>query len=115
MLTSSLFLLLLCGLLAGWVLSVCPSVCSGSGGHHNVDCSSKGLTKLPRGLQHNIHFLNVSFNSLQGLARRLSHYSHLRTLDLSYNHLESYKFSQRITSTTAHLLSSNVKPKIAHP
>ncbi|XP_026168693.1 oligodendrocyte-myelin glycoprotein-like isoform X2 [Mastacembelus armatus] len=84
-----LLLLLLCGLLGGWVLSVCPSVCSCARGHRAVDCSSRGLTKLPPGLQHNIHFLNLSFNSLQGLDSQLSHYAHLRTLDLSYNRLES--------------------------
>ncbi|XP_070685354.1 oligodendrocyte-myelin glycoprotein-like [Pempheris klunzingeri] len=84
-----LFFLLLCGLLGGWVLSICPSVCSCSRGHREVDCSSRGLTKLPRGLQHNIRSLNLSFNSLQGLDSQLSHYAHLRTLDLSYNRLES--------------------------
>ena len=57
-----LFLLLLCGLLGGWVLSICPTVCSCSWGHRVVDCSSRGLTKLPPGLQHNIRFLNLSFN-----------------------------------------------------
>lgn len=57
-----LFLLVLCGLLGGWVLSVCPSVCSCSRGHRVVDCSSRGLTKLPPGLQHNIRVLNLSFN-----------------------------------------------------
>ncbi|XP_027855490.1 oligodendrocyte-myelin glycoprotein [Xiphophorus couchianus] len=89
MLTSSLFLVLLCGLLGGWVLSVCPSMCSCSGGHRDVDCSLKSLTKLPHGLQHNIRFLNLSFNSLKDLGGQLSRYDHLRTLDLSYNHLES--------------------------
>nr|XP_046244033.1 oligodendrocyte-myelin glycoprotein [Scatophagus argus] len=82
-------LLLLCGLLESWVLSICPSVCSCSRGHRVVDCSSRGLTKLPVGLQHNIHFLNLSFNSLQTLDSQLSHYAHLRTLDLSYNRLKS--------------------------
>ncbi|XP_034024462.1 oligodendrocyte-myelin glycoprotein-like isoform X3 [Thalassophryne amazonica] len=84
-----LLLLLLCGLLGGRVQSVCPTMCSCSQGHRVVDCSSRGLTKLPHGLQHNIHFLNLSFNSLQGLDSQLSHYVHLRTLDLSYNRLES--------------------------
>ncbi|XP_038158934.1 oligodendrocyte-myelin glycoprotein [Cyprinodon tularosa] len=86
---ASFFLLLLCGLLGGCVLSVCPSVCSCSGGHRDADCSSRGLTKLPRGLQHNIRFLNLSFNSLQVLGGELGHYAQLRTLDLSFNHLES--------------------------
>ncbi|XP_040901454.1 oligodendrocyte-myelin glycoprotein [Toxotes jaculatrix] len=84
-----LLLLLLCGLLGGWVLSICPTVCSCSRGHRVVDCSSRGLTKLPPGLQHNIRFLNLSFNSLQGFDSQLSHYAHLRTLDLSYNRMES--------------------------
>nr|XP_020474728.1 oligodendrocyte-myelin glycoprotein [Monopterus albus] len=84
-----LHLLLLCGLLGGWVLSICPSVCYCSRGHRVVDCSSQGLTKLPPGLQHNIRFLNLSFNSLHGLDSQLSHYVHLRTLDLSYNRLVS--------------------------
>ncbi|XP_075993742.1 oligodendrocyte-myelin glycoprotein-like [Genypterus blacodes] len=84
-----LLLLLLCGLLGGWVLSICPPMCSCSRGHRAVDCSSRGLTKLPPGLQHNIRFLNLSFNSLQDVGSQLSHYVHLRTLDLSYNRLES--------------------------
>ncbi|XP_076590461.1 oligodendrocyte-myelin glycoprotein-like isoform X2 [Chaetodon auriga] len=88
-----LLLLLLCGLLGGWVLSICPSVCSCSWGHRVVDCSSRGLTKLPPGLQHNIRVLNLSFNSLQALDSQLSHYAHLRTLDLSYNRLESMPHS----------------------
>ncbi|XP_072247887.1 oligodendrocyte-myelin glycoprotein-like [Leuresthes tenuis] len=87
--SASLLLLLLCGPLGDWVLSICPSVCSCSGGHRVVDCSSRGLTKLLPGLQHNIRFLNLSFNSLQGLDSQLSHYAHLRTLDLSYNRLMS--------------------------
>ncbi|XP_060902167.1 oligodendrocyte-myelin glycoprotein [Labrus mixtus] len=84
-----LLLLLLWGLLGGLVLSICPAVCICSRGHRVVDCSSRGLTKLPPGLQHNIRFLNLSFNSLQDMDSELSHYVHLRTLDLSYNRLES--------------------------
>ncbi len=57
-----LLLLLLCELLGGWVLTICPSECSCSRGHRVVDCSSRGLTKLPSGLQHNIRVLNLSFN-----------------------------------------------------
>uniref|UniRef100_A0AAV2J5L0 LRRNT domain-containing protein n=1 Tax=Knipowitschia caucasica TaxID=637954 RepID=A0AAV2J5L0_KNICA len=71
------------------VLSVCPGVCHCSWGHRVVDCSSRGLTRLPPDLQHNIRFLNLSFNSLHSLDRQLSHYAHLRTLDLSYNRLET--------------------------
>ncbi|XP_061574740.1 oligodendrocyte-myelin glycoprotein-like isoform X1 [Cololabis saira] len=87
--SAALLVLLLCGLLGGPVLSICPSVCLCSGGHRVVDCSSRGLTKLPPGLQHNIRSLNLSFNSLQRLGSQLSNYGHLRTLDLSYNRLES--------------------------
>ncbi|XP_061574741.1 oligodendrocyte-myelin glycoprotein-like isoform X2 [Cololabis saira] len=60
--SAALLVLLLCGLLGGPVLSICPSVCLCSGGHRVVDCSSRGLTKLPPGLQHNIRSLNLSFN-----------------------------------------------------
>ncbi|XP_056139622.1 uncharacterized protein LOC130115804 [Lampris incognitus] len=81
-------LLLAFGLLGNWVLSICPSVCYCTWGHRVVDCSSRGLTQLPPGLQHNIRSLNLSFNSLQDVASQLSHYGHLRTLDLSYNQLE---------------------------
>ncbi|XP_017287661.1 oligodendrocyte-myelin glycoprotein [Kryptolebias marmoratus] len=83
-----LLVLLLCEFLGGGVLSVCPTMCSCSGGHRVVDCSLRSLTKLPVGLQHNILFLNLSFNSLQVLDNQLSLYGHLRTLDLSYNRLE---------------------------
>lgn len=60
--SSAPLLVLLLLLLGGLVLSICPSMCSCSRGHRMVDCSSRGLTKLPHGLQHNIHFLNLSFN-----------------------------------------------------
>ncbi|XP_014070471.1 oligodendrocyte-myelin glycoprotein isoform X2 [Salmo salar] len=80
-----LLLLLLSGVLGGLVLSICPAVCSCSRGHRVVDCSSRHLSQLPPGLQHNIRFLNLSQNSLRGLEGQLSHYAHLRTLDLSYN------------------------------
>jgi len=59
---SASLLCLLLLLLGRWVLSICPSVCLCSRGHRVVDCSSRDLTKLPPGLQHNIHFLNLSFN-----------------------------------------------------
>ncbi|KAJ7990661.1 hypothetical protein DPEC_G00302710 [Dallia pectoralis] len=80
-----LLLLLLSGILGGQVLSICPSECSCSRGHRVVDCSLRHLTHLPPGLQHNIQFLNLSHNGLRGLDGQLSHYAHLRTLDLSYN------------------------------
>ncbi|XP_067102688.1 oligodendrocyte-myelin glycoprotein [Osmerus mordax] len=84
---AGLLLLILSGFLGGWVLSICPSVCSCSRGHRVVDCSFRGLTQLPPGLQHNIRFLNLSHNSLPGLGDQLSHYAHLRTLDVSYNRM----------------------------
>ncbi|XP_053363642.1 oligodendrocyte-myelin glycoprotein [Clarias gariepinus] len=79
-----LLLLMLC---AVSVLAVCPSVCSCGRGHRVVDCSGRGLKLLPNSLQHNIHFLNLSHNRLQDLDGVLSHFAHLRTLDISYNHL----------------------------
>ncbi|KAI4896612.1 hypothetical protein NFI96_008470 [Prochilodus magdalenae] len=81
---ASLLLLLLC---AGSVLAICPPMCSCGRGHRVVDCSARGLSLLPDSLQHNIHFLNLSHNRLQDLDGRLSHFGHLRTLDISHNHL----------------------------
>ncbi|XP_072315429.1 oligodendrocyte-myelin glycoprotein-like [Eucyclogobius newberryi] len=84
-----LLLLVLLELLGASVLSICPGECHCSRGHRVVDCSSRGLTKLPPGLQHNIRSLNLSFNSLQSLNSQLSHYVHLRSLDVSYNRLDA--------------------------
>lgn len=72
------------------VMAVCPSVCSCSRGHRVVDCSNRGLSKLPDGLQHNIRFLNLSHNHVQDLDGLLSHFAHLRTLDVSHNILRRF-------------------------
>ncbi|XP_023657354.1 oligodendrocyte-myelin glycoprotein isoform X1 [Paramormyrops kingsleyae] len=82
--TTSILLLLL---LDVRVLAVCPSMCSCSRGHRTVDCSGRGLTHLPEGLQHNIRELNLSHNRLRDLDGRLSHFAHLRILDISHNQL----------------------------
>lgn len=79
--------LLLVLLLAVRVLSVCPSVCTCSPSHREVDCSWKGLRWLPDGLQHNLHSLNLSHNRLHSLDGRVTAYAHLRILDLSHNRL----------------------------
>lgn len=72
------------------VVAVCPSMCSCSRGHRVVDCSNRGLAKLPEGLQHNIRSLNLSHNHLQDLDGLLSHFAHLRTLDVSHNRLNRF-------------------------
>lgn len=78
-----LFLLLL-----GWhVLAVCPSMCTCSRSHREVDCSWRGLKLLPDGLQHNLRTLNLSHNRFHNLDIHLTPYTHLRVLDLSYNRL----------------------------
>ncbi|XP_062289592.1 oligodendrocyte-myelin glycoprotein-like [Scomber scombrus] len=79
-----LLLVLLLGL---HVLAVCPSVCSCSQSHREVDCSWRGLRQLPDGLQHNLHSLNLSHNRFHNLDDQLSSQSHLRILDLSHNRL----------------------------
>ncbi|KAM4620321.1 oligodendrocyte-myelin glycoprotein-like [Polymixia lowei] len=79
--------LLLVLLLGPRVLAVCPSVCSCSPSHREVDCSRRGLRHLPHGLQHNLRSLNLSHNRLHGLDGRLTAYAHLRVLDLSHNRL----------------------------
>ncbi|TSN39281.1 Oligodendrocyte-myelin glycoprotein [Bagarius yarrelli] len=84
---ASLLLLMLCTVS---VLTICPSMCSCGRGHRVVDCSGQGLVLLPNSLQHNIHFLNLSHNRLHDLDRVLSHFAHLRTLDISHNHLSQF-------------------------
>ncbi|KAJ8256977.1 hypothetical protein COCON_G00191290 [Conger conger] len=80
-------ILLLLLLLGQGGLNICPPTCSCTRGHRTVDCSGRGLTQLPDGLQHNIHALNLSHNRLQDLDGMLAHFTHLRTLDLSRNRL----------------------------
>lgn len=69
------------------VLAVCPSVCSCSRSHREVDCSWRGLRHLPDGLQHNVLSLNLSHNRIHNLDGQLTAYTHLRFLDLSHNRL----------------------------
>ncbi|XP_034539332.1 oligodendrocyte-myelin glycoprotein-like isoform X2 [Notolabrus celidotus] len=69
------------------VLAVCPSMCTCSHSHREVDCSWRGLRQLPVSLQHNIHSLNLSHNRFHNLDGQLSTYTHLRFLDLSHNRL----------------------------
>ncbi|XP_029925038.1 oligodendrocyte-myelin glycoprotein-like [Myripristis murdjan] len=79
--------LLLVLLLGTHVLAVCPSVCSCSASHREVDCSWRGLRQLPDGLQHNLRSLNLSHNRFHNLDGQLTEYVHLRILDLSHNRL----------------------------
>lgn len=79
-----LLLVLLLGL---HVLAVCPSMCSCSRSHREVDCSWRGLRHLPDGLQHNMRSLNLSHNRIHNLDDLLITYTHLRILDLSHNRL----------------------------
>lgn len=69
------------------VLAVCPSMCSCSRSHREVDCSWRGLRHLPDGLQHNLRSLNLSHNRFQDLDGQLTPYTHLRILDFSHNRL----------------------------
>uniref|UniRef100_A0A3P9H7X4 Oligodendrocyte-myelin glycoprotein n=1 Tax=Oryzias latipes TaxID=8090 RepID=A0A3P9H7X4_ORYLA len=68
-------------------LAVCPSDCSCSRSHREVDCSWKGLRQLPDGLQYNIRSLVLSHNRFHSLDGKLQQYTHLRSLDLSHNRL----------------------------
>ncbi|XP_074528285.1 oligodendrocyte-myelin glycoprotein-like isoform X2 [Halichoeres trimaculatus] len=79
-----LFLLLSLGF---QVPAICPSMCSCSHSHREVDCSWRGLRQLPDGLQHNIHSLNLSHNRFHNLDGQLTTFTHLRFLDLSHNRL----------------------------
>ncbi|XP_059207854.1 oligodendrocyte-myelin glycoprotein-like [Centropristis striata] len=79
-----LLLVLLLGL---HVLAVCPSMCSCTNSHREVDCSWRGLRQLPDGLQHNMRSLNLSHNRLHNLDDQLTSHTHLRLLDLSHNRL----------------------------
>ncbi|XP_069002905.1 oligodendrocyte-myelin glycoprotein-like isoform X1 [Embiotoca jacksoni] len=69
------------------VLAVCPSACSCSSSHREVDCSRRGVRQLPDGLQHNLRSLNLSHNRFHNLDSKLTAYTHLRILDLSHNRL----------------------------
>ncbi|CAL8281676.1 unnamed protein product [Arctogadus glacialis] len=69
------------------VRAVCPSVCSCTPGHREVDCSGKGLRRLPHGLQPNLRSLDLAHNRLHHLDGQLGGYAHLRVLDLSHNRL----------------------------
>ncbi|KAK6473253.1 oligodendrocyte-myelin glycoprotein-like, partial [Huso huso] len=80
-------------LLMGEVLSICPQTCLCSRSHREVDCSGRNLSELPDGLQHNIHTLNLSYNSLVELHYLLTRFAHLRTLDISYNLLTDFPAS----------------------
>ncbi|MBN3281684.1 OMGP protein, partial [Polyodon spathula] len=80
-------------LLMGEVLSICPRTCLCTRSHREVDCSGRNLSELPNGLQHNIHTLNLSYNSLVELHYLLSRFAHLRTLDISYNLLTDFPAS----------------------
>lgn len=79
------FVLLSCLVFRG--LAVCPSDCSCSRSHREVDCSWKGLRQLPDGLQYNIRSLVLSHNRFHSLDGKLQQYTHLRLLDLSHNRL----------------------------
>lgn len=79
--------LLLVLLLGTHVLAVCPSMCSCSRSHREVDCSWRGLRHLPDGLQHNMRSLNLSHNRIHNLDGLLTTHTHLRFLDLSHNRL----------------------------
>ncbi|XP_034034657.1 oligodendrocyte-myelin glycoprotein-like [Thalassophryne amazonica] len=70
------------------VLAVCPSMCSCSRSHREVDCSWRALRELPDGLQHNLRSLNLSHNRFHSLDGQLTAYTHLRVLDLSHNRLD---------------------------
>ncbi|CAJ1064262.1 oligodendrocyte-myelin glycoprotein-like isoform X1 [Xyrichtys novacula] len=69
------------------VLAVCPSLCTCSHSHREVDCSWRGLRQLPDNLQHNIRSLNLSHNRFHNLDGQLTTHTHLRFLDLSHNRL----------------------------
>lgn len=79
--------LLLVLLLGSHALAMCPSMCSCSHSHREVDCSWRGLRHFPDGLQHNVLSLNLSHNHLHDLDGQLTVYTHLRFLDLSHNRL----------------------------
>lgn len=89
MLSPFWWLALVCAL-AWQALALCPRECVCSETHREVDCSWRGLRVIPTPhLQHNLHALNLSHNRLSEseLDGTLAAYSHLRSLDLSYNRL----------------------------
>uniref|UniRef100_A0A3B3IEP1 LRRNT domain-containing protein n=1 Tax=Oryzias latipes TaxID=8090 RepID=A0A3B3IEP1_ORYLA len=91
-------------------LAVCPSDCSCSRSHREVDCSWKGLRQLPDGLQYNIRSLVLSHNRFHSLDGKLQQYTHLRSLDLSHNRLTSFNHIKAIfiNNTLINLLTLNL-------
>uniref|UniRef100_A0A8C8RJV6 Oligodendrocyte-myelin glycoprotein n=1 Tax=Pelusios castaneus TaxID=367368 RepID=A0A8C8RJV6_9SAUR len=71
------------------ILCGCPFKCTCSGNNRNVDCSGRNLTTLPRELQDNITYLNLSFNNFVDLDHQLTRFTNLRTLDISNNWLKN--------------------------
>uniref|UniRef100_UPI00398EF79C oligodendrocyte-myelin glycoprotein n=1 Tax=Pristiophorus japonicus TaxID=55135 RepID=UPI00398EF79C len=69
-------------------MATCPSGCSCTPNDRHVDCSGQDLTVLPDNIQENVISLNLSHNGIKNLDGRLTHFTHLRILDISSNQLD---------------------------
>merc|ERR550539_962875 len=73
---------------AGSGTSDCPAECSCSSSGVVVDCSNRGLTKIPSPLPKDTVTLNLSNNNITAVqALDLSALRDLKALDFSYNQL----------------------------
>uniref|UniRef100_A0A3Q3KIH0 Uncharacterized protein n=1 Tax=Monopterus albus TaxID=43700 RepID=A0A3Q3KIH0_MONAL len=80
-----LHLLLLCGLLGGWVLSICPSVCYCSRGHRVVDYNELERVVFINNTLPSLQALNLSHNRFWTVPTNMPH--NLESIDLSHNYL----------------------------
>lgn len=87
---------------------VCPSQCSCSLAGAVVDCSGKGLTRIPSPLPRETVTLNLSENNISAIqALDLSDLRNLKALDLSFNQLTgitegSFAHLQRLQELVLH-------------
>ena len=74
---------------------VCPLQCQCTEGQ--VNCTQAGLSQFPKSLPNNIHTLILTRNDIQEVRQEfLEPYTHLKTLVLSYNQINSFELTGQL-------------------